>query len=364
MSLEEKLSDAGYSENEVGEAVRAKITEYAGLLSRDAALKLVARERGIETAEETKWVAPEGVAPGSAVDCRIVVERAFRPREFERNNTKRLVADALADWGGTKVRLVLWGADANLAGTGALRRGSRLALKNFLVKQGRDCIELHSRELCSIEHEGGDYPAPEQLSALADAEDAVASGVVLANYGAKQSGKGERAVLVFTDGTASRRLTCWDYNARIAADLAEGEVVRVEGASARKGELSAGAGAVLFRDPACLARFPRVPLNSVGEDEALVEARIAALHEARVGPSGTAFVRGSLEDASGTARFVAFGANVFRLLGARGTRLEPELLLDLKRRYLLGKKAVLACRKRTDSYGESLVAEAIASVAD
>ena len=168
MNLEEKLSEKGYSKKELNEAVRKKKKEYAGLLSREDAVRLLARENGIELVEEKELAVVDlsKVSEGAGFNARVIVEKVYCPREFESKERNGLVANVTVKQGTTKATLVLWNKEAALVSDGVVRRGAHLLLENVIAKKNNGLLEVHSRYLTSIKQEGLDAPEPTPLTGL------------------------------------------------------------------------------------------------------------------------------------------------------------------------------------------------------
>lgn len=372
LNLEEELKAKGYSDKELNEAVREKKKDYAGLLTRGDALRLLARENGLELPEEKTAAAIDlsNAGEGAGFNARVIVEKAHCPREFESKERKGLVANAEIRQGETRAELVLWNKEAELASKGVVRRGARLLLENVSAKRNNGVLEVHTRYLTSVKAEGLDAPAPVPLPDL-HGEDIVTEGIVTANSGLrefeKNGRKGRVCNLKVADGPAKAALVCWDYNALVASGFKLGDKVRVEGASYRGEELHAGRDAVIFKISSEPERLEKTPVASVKDGEsAVVEAKIKSLFEAKETESGKIYLNGELEDSSGFKRFVAFDGKAFDLLGGKPAKVKPGTLLDIKRGYLLEMTAVLGVRGRKNDYnGEvELVIEEVGLIKD
>ncbi|PIN95803.1 hypothetical protein COX86_03315 [Candidatus Micrarchaeota archaeon CG_4_10_14_0_2_um_filter_60_11] len=366
------LNQAGFTDKEVAEAVEAKRAEYAGLLTAEDALKLVAAEHGIEEAkrERDSWAPLAALREGINASIKARVEKVSCPREFEKGGFKGIVVNLTVSQGDGRAALVLWNSDARPALEGKIRRGAKIAVRNAMVKRGQDGLELHSKFLTRVEVEGIDEPAAKKLWELKEGDnDVVASGIIIKAGELREfernGRKGSVCNLLLGGGNegAAYKLACWDWNATAAARLHAGDRVRVEGGYYRNGELNAGRESIIFKESSEPERLPRTSIAKIAEGaQAVVEAKITALYKAgeyeKAGRRGV-FLSGELEDASGKARFAAFDDAVHEFLGAPESSVPFETLLDLKRGYLVGKTAVLVVRgKKNELNGETeLVAE-------
>jgi hypothetical protein len=333
---------------------------------------LLARESGIKLAEEKVLAVVDlsKVSGGAGFNARVIVEKAYCPREFESKERKGLVANAVVKQGATKATLVLWNKEAALISDGTVRRGARLLLENVIAKKNNGLLEVHSRYLTSVKQEGLDAPKPTPLTDLNNG-DLVVEGIVIANSGLREfernKRKGRVCNLGITDGATEAVVVCWGYNALIASSFKLGDKVRGEGLAYRNKELHAGSEAVIFKEASEPERLKKTPIASVKDGErAVVKVKLKSLFEAKESESGKVYLNGEIEDSSGVKRFVAFDGSAFALLGGKPAKVKPGTLLDLKRGYLLGKAAILGVRGKTNDYnGEiELIVEEVGLVED
>ncbi len=261
--LGEFVEKTGASAAEAEALVQKKRGEFAGLLSEEAAIKILCREAGVAVVEEEVPVEFMPLASISAAGERanvfVRVKNVFAPREFEKEKRKGRVCNISVADESAGAMLVLWNRDVDLlVESGKIERNDLLEIIGTSARS-LSPLELNSSLLTQISvkkeselPEGGlatraakipkNEIAVKKLSEISatDAEvDAFAR--VLKVFDEKeftrQDGKkGKVASLLVSDGTKQMRLVLWDKNADIVRRAKVGDAVKVESAYCKQGQ--------------------------------------------------------------------------------------------------------------------------------
>ncbi len=262
--------------------------DYAGLISRKSAKQL-------------------------AYGAQFAVKKVFAPKKFANGAFQRAVLEENKK----EKTLVLWNDETRFAGK-ALRAGAVIGLKNFYEKNG----ELHSTKnlQISVIREAGPLPllegGPQNFSAFV----------------IEKSG-GEPFKLVAAGKTVAT-VNCWDANVEASQKLEIGERVCFEGARWSEGEANAGWDCLIYSCPG-----PAAKPNEIRK-EGVCEGRITALYEAKQTKAGVLALIGAVEG----ERTAFFGADAETILDAN-CDLDAKTILELKRRYIKGKRVVFLARR-------------------
>ncbi len=369
------------SADDLDDAVRRKQDQYAGLLTEDAALRVVAHENGIATPRLPVEFSPLVTAQaGSLVSAQVRVLAVLSPKRFQTGERsgrlcKIRVADSTA-----AADLVLWNSDVDAAA--GIQRNDVLCLKDVFCKI-QNPLELHSRlsselwiadatEAASAVSLPLSPVVPKSLADLREGEEAD----VFARLSDKQPLKefrrqdkaGYLSKITLSDGVKNVAAACWDENAHVAQGLEIGDAVKVEGAQLRNGEINVSWSGRLLRNPANhglveLTKVEPKNLAQLDATDAPIEVRIDKVVDAQrqhkckscgakslerkdvcsCGSqdfSSLVYVSLEVSDASGPMRAVLFDAAATELLGAKTTT-DLNLLSQLKRDYLVGKTVKL-----------------------
>jgi len=363
------------SADDLDDAVRRKQDQYAGLLTEEAALRVLAHENGIQPPRlPVEFSSLSSAQAGSLLSCQVRVLAVLSPKRFQSaERSGRLCKLRIADATGA-ADLVLWNSDVDAAA--GIQRNDVLCLKDVLVKV-LNPLELHSR--LSSEFwvaDAQETPAalplssvvPKSLADLREGEEADVYARVTEKQPLKefrrQDKVGYLSKLALSDGSKTVSAACWDENAHVAQGLEIGDAVKIEGALLRNGEISVSWSGRLLRNPAnhglaeMKAATP-VLLAQLSATDAPVEVRIDKVVDAQRqykckscgaksaerkdvcacgSPDFSSLVYVSLEvsDASGPMRAVLFDAAATDLLGAKSST-DLNILSQLKRDYLVGK---------------------------
>ena len=363
--LKEKLG-AGLEEK-----LAEKQKKFAGLLTREGALKLIALEHGFSSSVSAKdsfsKLAELKDFQGDTFSVMAAVKQVFCASEFEtEKKSGRVSRVSIADETG-EATLVLWDKDSDFAER-KLERNCVLAVKNASVKNGELQSSLFT-EISHLDERKGlpDFSKP--LSSLDKAKDGDDFHCRVAETGAvkefeRNGRKGKVLNLIVEDGAVKRTLVCWGRNAEIASRLKEGDVIKVESVVEKNGELQASWTTHLlahaknhslreieFKNFSSIA--PGEQAFSVITLDKLFDARVSRkcvscglaiekeVEKCSCGgaPREVFFISVEAEDSSGgRARLVFFGEQAVELLGMKKTVLDKELVFQLKRDFLQGRE--------------------------
>ncbi|MFP4116119.1 MAG: OB-fold nucleic acid binding domain-containing protein [Candidatus Aenigmatarchaeota archaeon] len=145
--LAEKIGEKEDLElDEVMEMVEAKEEEYSGLISKEGAAHIVAKEAGIElTDREGGSLDIENIVPGmNSATVTGKVERIFEPREFETEDGKGKVANLILRDETGSVRFSLWNEEVErLIEEEKVEVGDTIKVENgYVTEDNRDEPEL------------------------------------------------------------------------------------------------------------------------------------------------------------------------------------------------------------------------------
>ncbi len=389
--IKERLLER-FSPDQLDDAVRFKQDQFAGLLTEEAAMRVLAHEAGFIQPPDDVAYAPLQSAKGGQLLCaRVRALAIFAPKRFATaERSGRLCKIRVADSSGA-ADLVLWNSDVDLASV--VSRNDVLLLKDVFVKVQQP-LELHSRLSSEVRVAGMatdvDAALPlasvplRRLNELADGVEADVVARLVEKQPLKEfqrQGKiGYLSRIKLSDGSAESWAACWDGNAHVAQRFDVGDAVKIEGAVLKNGELSVSWSGRLLPAPSGhglgeVAATPHKSLADLDGSDAVVEVRIdkvvdaQRLHKCRScgakSPDKTpvcacgsedfsslTYASLELSDSSGQFRGVMFDAAAEAFLGAKsGTDLN--LLTQLKRDYLAGKNVkLLAYAKKSAVSGQ------------
>lgn len=270
VQVEERvLQETGWAGRTLEEELERKQGEFAGLLTREDALDLVAREKGLEAERRGEKAATPlaEIKPGDQQVAALArVWHVFATKHFSKKTAfgerAGKVRNVLVKDASGEATLVLWGKDAEWPEAVGLRRNSSLRLYGAASKLGTRGLELHSslttRLLLSAEGEEREqekalptYPAKtiaaHEISR--EQEDADVKGVIT-RLGrktgftrVKKTGETEKSQVFdcwLEAGGKQVRLVAWDSNALVLETAKAGDKVVLEGGSVRNSRDGSG----------------------------------------------------------------------------------------------------------------------------
>ncbi len=225
MDLEAELLKT-ISKEELESEITEKIRSFQGLLTRDVALRLIAKEKGLLKAEEEKEYALGQIPRGAKkVTFRASVSRIWPVADYASGKRSRVV-EVSAD--GTTMPLVLWNQDTDL--------GKGIRLKDEIVVKGayESNGEMHLGYSGRIEV--SKHATFSELDNLIEGERAHVRGFVskVSGYGAYRNSRA--FMFTLSDGKAETQCIVLEGPER-AANLREGDEMILEGAQVGEGKL-------------------------------------------------------------------------------------------------------------------------------
>ncbi|MDP2717868.1 MAG: hypothetical protein Q8P02_03945 [Candidatus Micrarchaeota archaeon] len=367
--------------------IRDKQEAFCGLLTEDAAVRVLAHEAGIPDVPRLFVPVPlSSAAPGVPISVVVRLMHVFAEKRFQTGSRNgRLQKARVADASG-EAELVLWNQDADFFST--VRRGDVLALRDVVPKT-LSPLELHGRLSSEIsKSENGDglpqAATPRvKLNALAAGEFDCACRIVekqpLKAF-ERNGRKGYLCKIAVSDGSAVVPVACWDQNAHAADALAVGAPLLLEGASQKGGEIHAGWSArILVGDEqagfSAASVYPEKTLADLDGNAAKVAVTVQKVVDAKrsfmcpscgtkngssecgcgqTGLPAKTFVTMEVFDASAQMRAVLFDEAALSFLGAKADT-DLALLFPLKRDYLAGTSLNLLAYAKNGPGGEKEV---------
>ena len=215
-------------EDELELQIRQKINAFHGFLTRDVALRLIAKERGLLKHEEKSYELAKIPKNGKKISFTARVKKVWPKASYGSGKTSRVIE--LEDESGT-APLVLWNEDTDLAN--ALRLKDLIHVKGAYERNG----ELHfgySGKLEVAERE----PFTE-LGKIAEGQMVHVRGSItkIEGYDAFVHGMNTSKAFSFilSDGT-EKRVIIWENQER-GENLKEGDEVIIEGGLVNKGNI-------------------------------------------------------------------------------------------------------------------------------
>ncbi|MBD3210582.1 hypothetical protein GF318_04340 [Candidatus Micrarchaeota archaeon] len=215
---------------ELEQEVKLKIASFDGLLTREVALRLIAKEKGLLKSEQFMI----GEVPKDARDFTIrgKITRVWPVMGYSSGKQSQVVE--VKDETGEKP-LVFWNRDTRLVQR--LRARDLITVKGAYEKSG----ELHFGFQGSLSVEG--RAGVSELKDIPDNETVHIKGRVSRLEGYDKFVRNGRGSVAFSflisDGTAERRAIIWNDSER-GERLKEGDEILVEGAGVNKGDIDIG----------------------------------------------------------------------------------------------------------------------------
>lgn len=236
------------SRDELEGLVAGKIQSFHGLLTREVALRLIAKEKGVLRDEEREY-ALAGIPPGAKkIRFTAAVRKIWPAVTYSSGKRSRVVevTDAEHGTGGTKPEtvkpLVLWNEDVELAK--GLRTRDRIAVRGAYEKGGE--LHLGYSGAMEVVHKAPFTP----LDSLEEGREAHIRGVISAIEGHGSFVRNGRTVRGFSftvsDGNSERRCVMLEGLGR-ADRLKVGDEVLIEDAVVSRGNIDLSAGRLLTR---------------------------------------------------------------------------------------------------------------------
>lgn len=321
------------------QAIAEKISSFHGLLTREVALRLIAKEKGLLKEEEKEYALAEIPKGTRKIAVRATVRKIWPAVGYASGKSSRVVE--LEDRTGA-MPLVLWNEDTELA------KGLRLRDKVLVRGANERNGELHLGYSGSIEV--AERASFAKLETLTEHETVHVRGFISSVEGFGTFVRGGRSWRAFsfmiTDGKAERRCVLKDGTGR-ADRLAPGDEVIIEAGVVREGNVEVDESARLH-----VRRAKELLLGEVTKLE-ILDLEPGGHGAKGSGASGTEASEGQLPEAEALA--VAVGGreltldrgNALRFLGVQAADdISLSTVVSLKKESVLNSKVAVKIEEK------------------
>ena len=152
--IRQKILDNGsITEADLDEKINKKLSDLAGLISKEGAAHIVANELGINMGQEAQAKARSKVNELSAGDRNVEIVgkvlNVYEVREFERNGRSGKVGSFFMGDETGRIRITCWGTQADTVKD--LKEGDIVKLANGMVRENNGFKEIHMNDQAAIE---------------------------------------------------------------------------------------------------------------------------------------------------------------------------------------------------------------------
>lgn len=154
------------SQSEIEKKIEEKVEEFSGLISKEGAVYIVAKELGIELLKKTEkeLKIKNIVSDMNSVNTLGRVIQIFEPREFNKKNGKGKVCNIILADETDSIRMSLWDEQVNLIERDEIEEGDIVKIINGYVKEdNRGNRELRVGNSGKIKRGKGDLPSIKEL---------------------------------------------------------------------------------------------------------------------------------------------------------------------------------------------------------
>ncbi len=262
------IKQSGWNQKEFEEKILAQQNKFAGLLSRENAVELLARllfsnQNDIENENSSFYSINEIIENKFEKKINLVarVWKIYAPKTFERNGTnKGCVCNVEIRDGKTNANLVLWDNFVDLIVKGKISRNSLLKIQGVQLKtKSQIPLELHVtysskiqtitlQDASKLYNQFIEPPINDKpINAIVDLVDGMLDVDVhgrllsvgkLSTFQRPSANQKQTVGMVcnglISDGQKAIRLVCWDENAKILSTSIVGSTAKVEGGYLKK----------------------------------------------------------------------------------------------------------------------------------
>jgi replication factor A1 len=257
---------SGKSENEISEMAKKKQEKFAGLLTEEGALFMLAKELGASFDTEkaiTEFYPITKLEIGQqGIDVKVLVKTIFPPKSFERNGKKGTRCSLVLTDETGEISLTLWHKDVQKLDELEIEEGTKIALHNCFVTEYNGAKQLNLAYNGAIEllEQSKQLQNKSLKEIVADLQNVNVIARVQQVFEAKKfkkaDGEGLLCSLTLNDGTATIRAVAWDELAKQAERLDIGELIKISNAYTKAGlkgiELHLGSRARIIKQKAGL----------------------------------------------------------------------------------------------------------------
>ncbi len=224
--------------NEEDQRIREKQEEFHGLLTKEAAARIIYRQN---LARETRITPLASLLTGQRVSNNFQVKRFFEPRRFEKDNRSGVVLNMLLS-GEKEALLTLWNRDAEKILASDLNVNDEVLVSEAIVRNVNP-LELNSDILTKVEKVKTGYLETTPLNKLATRGELVTTSGFVSNIGevklfSKEKGQGKlcRALI---RGETSLNLVCWGEYAELLQGIQNNSKIVIVDAMAKHNKFGA-----------------------------------------------------------------------------------------------------------------------------
>ncbi|XRO76903.1 single-strand DNA-binding protein Rpa [Methanocaldococcus sp. 10A] len=236
--LKKKVAESlNISEEELDEMIKEKIKEFGGILLKDAALMMIAKEHGIDIdKKEVEEFLIKDIEEGQInVEITGVVTdvsdvKTFTRKDGSEGKYRRII---IADKSGS-IRMTLWDELADMD----IKVGDILKIKRARARKWNNRMELSSTsetKIEKLENYEGEIPEIKDIYDIGELrpgmtatfEGEVISALPIKEFKKADGSLGKLKSFIVKDETGSIRVTLWDELTDI--DVGRGDYVRVRG---------------------------------------------------------------------------------------------------------------------------------------
>lgn len=258
VKIEEKT---GKSRQEIEKMVEEKVERFAGLLSEEGAVYMIARELGVVTEIEGRHHKLDELRAGmNNITVIAKVTKVLPERIYEKEGRKLRRAVVMLDDGTASIPLVLWNDEVKQAEK--LQKGSVLKLTNCRVTSFGDTLQLRLTHASKIESADGlDEVKISEITPISELKEGLKAidviGIVQRIYEPRSFTHKDRQGILqafeLKDISGTCRVVAWNDRVKDIAELAVGDVIKLENAYTKQNlgnvELHLGGGSRIVIGP-------------------------------------------------------------------------------------------------------------------
>ncbi|PIU21752.1 MAG: hypothetical protein COT15_00690 [Candidatus Diapherotrites archaeon CG08_land_8_20_14_0_20_34_12] len=299
--LERILKETGKDKEEILDKIDRKQKKMAGLLSREGAAFMVAKDYGIDLDTTSTRVKINELKEGlQNIDVLVRVKQVYTPKKFEKNGKKGMLCNMLVEDETGECRAAAW--HNHVKEIEDVRKNQILLLKNCYISVFNEKPSLNIGFSSQIDKKVNEtilLSESNNLIKLNELKEGLQNVDIIAriitvfpiNYFEKEGVK--RGVINFLigDGTKTIRATAWNDMVEIVSELKSGDLIKIEGAYTKQGlkdiELHLGYLSRILKNPKIEETIPGV--EELGGIKAAEEKKISEITDAdsRIKITGT-----------------------------------------------------------------------------
>ena len=246
--------------------------KYSGMLSREGAAFMVAKELKVELSLEkriSEKKAIESLQAGmSNVDLEVTIVQAFQAKSFEKNGRKGKMLSLVVSDATGEIRLTLWHEQAKLFEEQKIEKGAKIALHNCRVQ------EFQEKKQLSLDYNGKlellENGTQKSVAKIEELKEGMQNIDILARVVrafparkfVRENKEGKVAGFEISDGKDSIRASAWNELAEEVERLSQNDLIKIENAYAKQGlrgiEVHLGWQARIIKEPKTSEKIPEI----------------------------------------------------------------------------------------------------------